>query len=108
MSARNYIRICGNILNADKVIHVGARNSHLYWRHPYIMELQYAKQWTETDYVNVGGKASYSIPINTHHDSMWFKYKYTHYEDAQRELKRLRERCSNSTWSDTSQRKSSF
>lgn len=98
MAARNYVRIYGNIFNADKVLHVGVRNSHLYWKHPYILELQYAKQWTETDYVNVGHKVSYSIPVNTHHESMWFKYKYGNRREAEKQLEDLKQQCSNTTW----------
>ncbi len=105
MCAQRYIRIGNAVFNKHKVLNVHARNSIMYIWSPYVLEIKYAKSWTETDYVNVGGKLSYSIPMETHHDSMDHRYKYEQYNDVLKVYNELKRECPNTTCSNEIERK---
>ncbi len=95
MCAQRYIRVCNAVFNKHKVLNVEARNSMLYIWNPYVLEVQYAKQWTQTNYVNVGGKLSYSIPMETQHDSMDHKYVFEQHVDVMKVYNELKLECPN-------------
>lgn len=96
MCAQKYIRICNSIFNTHKVLNVKIRNSYFYWTNPYIMEIEYSKRWTETYYVNVGSKnTSYSVPIQEHHESADYAYKYKEYSEIMKIYNEFKFKCSN-------------
>ncbi len=51
---KEYIRVGGVIFNPAKILSVKIRHSFFYVWNPYIMEIKYSKQWTESWYLNLG------------------------------------------------------
>jgi hypothetical protein len=100
--ASRYIKIAGNLFNREKVLHARARNSYLYWKYPYVVEMNYAKKWTETSYMNVGRNPGFSVPISSQHETMDYSWKYLERKGARDMLKYIKENCPNALVQDAS------
>ena len=69
----NYVHISHNdwVFHRDKIISVVLRPAIFHWKWPYIMEVAYAKKWSES--YMVGGTMFF--PITEHHDIKQYKMK---------------------------------
>ena len=89
-----YIKFGGHFLSKDKIVQVTARNSFMYLRYPFIMDIKYAKMNKTTSYINIGKEASFSIPVEDTHSSMDFQCKYMEKAHIEEDLELFRE-CPN-------------
>lgn len=89
-----YLRYGGYVFSRHKVLTIRTRNSFFYIWNPYVMEVAYQKHWMKTYYINFGGKISNSIPIQTSHHVMDFKFVFPTQEEVRRDVK-LFEDCPN-------------
>jgi len=48
------------------------RPAHFYWRWPYVMEVVYAKKWSES---YMCGGTSFKVPFTEHHDTKEYTMK---------------------------------
>jgi hypothetical protein len=69
-------RICDHLLNREKITHVLARRSRLYFSHPYVLEVKYSKINKTTTYINVGAMLGISFPSEVVNGSYDFSFKY--------------------------------
>lgn len=94
-----YLPYGGHIFNRHKILNIRARNSFFYIWHPYVVELRYQKHWTKTDYINLNlggtGSVSYSVPINTHHSTMDYKFKFKTLPEVREDVSMFRDKCPN-------------
>ena len=71
-----YLKFNNQLFNKEKILQVHMRNSFLYIRYPYIMEIKYAQINKTRIYVNVDKDVGFSLPYLDLNSSIDFAYKY--------------------------------
>lgn len=88
-----YITFPDNIqLKNVKILKAKARDSIWYIWYPYILELTYAKEWTETitTFMQIGKT---TVPVTTlqYHTTKDYTFKYEKIEDIATKIREMRE-----------------
>ena len=68
------------VFKKNKILRVVLRPSIMYWRYAYMMEITYAKQWSESSMV---GTTHFMLPITDHHDTKDYVLKLRDRETVQ-------------------------
>lgn len=70
-----------------KILKAKARDSRWYWTYPYILEIEYAKQWDEETYIQVGKTP---VAVTEHHNTIEYTFKYDNIDSMADKIREMR------------------
>jgi hypothetical protein len=88
MSSSKYIIFGKNALKKENILCVRARKSSFWFLHPYIIDLMYAKTWSESFMV---GFPFVKFPITRTFHFIEFKLKYRNLSEIKKEIESFKE-----------------